>query len=98
MELLGVLQEQAIFGDSKNLFLASVAKGKMKTKKCLRGWYIDTLFLLPTSNERERLYSAARGACGDYQKSMSSLHFELLMFSHANGDTWNVSDINEMVG
>ncbi len=42
--------------------------------------YIDTRFLLPTSNICERLFSVAGHALGDRRKPITPLHLEEQMF------------------
>lgn len=59
--------------------------------------YMQTLFLLPTSNIVERLFSKAGWALSDRRSRLSPEHFEQQIFLFLNSKYWNQTDINSIL-
>eukprot|EP01038_Epipyxis_sp_PR26KG_P018282 gene18282-25726_t len=61
--------------------------------------YMDVLYIVPTSNRVEKLFSRATLNLTDHRKSMFPKHLELLMYYlRANRDMWDAFTVNEAVG
>ena len=71
---------------------------KTKRRKVSRGDYSSLIFVPPTSNVVERLFSNARLALTDYRKSMSPYTFECVMFLKINRDYWDLDLVAKIVG
>ncbi len=82
-------------GRAKNI--AERGRKRLKTERNSRDFYIDTRFLLPTSNTCDRLFSITGNALSDRRLSLSPLHFEEKIFLFRNSDLWGISDINQLV-
>lgn len=69
--------------DIDPLYLAEIAKKRIDEARGSGHGYMDTRFLVPTSNDSERIFSVAPHVSTDYRKSMTPVHMELLMFLYA---------------
>ena len=58
--------------------------------------YLDTRFLIPTSNTCERFFSRVGHALTSRRKSINTANLESQLFLHLNRDLWGSSDINEL--
>lgn len=58
--------------------------------------YMDSRFLLPTSNICERLFSKAGHVLTDRRKGLSPVNLESQIFLHLNNDLWGTRDINKI--
>ena len=77
--------------------LAERARKHLKTSREETCVYMDTRFLLPTSNVCERLFSIAGYSLNDRRVSISPLHFEEQIFLFSNADLWVIEEVNELV-
>ena len=59
--------------------------------------YMDTRFLVPTSNLCERLFSRVGYALSDRRRRITPANLEVQLFLHLNSDFWGRTDINEIV-
>jgi len=59
--------------------------------------YIDTRFIVPTSNMCERLFSKAGYALNDRRKRLSPMNFEWQIFLHANSNLWSLRDVDKLI-
>ena len=59
--------------------------------------FLDTRFILPTSNICERLFSKAGFALSDRRKSIHPAALEEQMFLHINSSLWNIDDVKSGV-
>ncbi len=59
--------------------------------------YMDTRFILPTSNVFERLFSVAGYALGDRRGRMLLSNFEEQIFLHINKELWGIEDVRDML-
>lgn len=59
--------------------------------------YIDTRFILPTSNLVESFFSRSGYAFSDRRRSLLPANFEAQMFLYANSSLWNVDDVSKIV-
>lgn len=59
--------------------------------------HLDIKFLTRSSHHCERLFSVAKRALTNLQKSMDTVSFEWQMFLYANSDMWGISDGNSVV-
>ena len=57
--------------------------------------YIDTRFILPTSNLSERLFSTAGYAFSDYRKGLLPQNLEEQIFLKANRHLWDVETLSQ---
>lgn len=62
-----------------------------------RTGYMDTSFLVPTSNMCERLFSKAGYALADRRHSMLPGNFEAQLVLNANDDLWGIEDVKELM-
>lgn len=78
--------------------LLSLAERALKKRRvdCSGIKYVDTSFVLPTSNMVERLFSKAGFAFSDRRQGMTPVHFEALMFLHVNRSLWGPKDITKL--
>lgn len=58
--------------------------------------YMDTRFVLPTSNICERLFSKAGHVLNDRRKALSPANLESQVFLHLNSDLWSSKDVNKL--
>ena len=61
------------------------------------GVYIDTKFVIPTSNIVERLISVAGDVFGDHRHRLTPLNFEQQLFLKKNSGLWGLTEVNEIV-
>lgn len=59
--------------------------------------YIDTRFVLPTTNLVERLFSKAGHSLSSRRESLSPGRFEMQMFTYVNSGLWDISDVNAII-
>lgn len=76
----------------------SFAERALKRQKCIehesRGKYMDSSFLIPTSNVCERLFSKVGYTFTQRRKGMCPANLEGQVFLHLNKDLWGRSDVN----
>ena len=74
------------------------AKGYVPTR-WTSGGYVDTSFIVPTSNLCEQFFSVAGYSLSDRRKGLSLVprNFEMQMFLHVNDMLWSISDMNDFV-
>ena len=69
-------------------------KGNSKRKKLKASEetkdFIDTRFLLPTSNISERFFSSAGYAFNDYRQSLTPMNLEMQLFLKFNKKFWDI--------
>jgi len=58
--------------------------------------YMDTRYIVPTSNMCERLFSKTGYALSDRRGNILPSNFEEQIFLHANSSFWNVEDVNKI--
>ena len=78
----------------------SFAQRALKRQK-MAGWdnsnnYMDTRFLLPTSNICERLFSKCGHVLTNRRKGLMPANLESQIFLHFNRDLWNTKDIQKL--
>lgn len=59
--------------------------------------YMNTKFIVPTSNMCERLFSVAGWAMTNRRKSVSPARFEEQLFLNVNQSMWSISDVHAVV-
>lgn len=59
--------------------------------------YMDTRFLLPTSNMCERFFSIAGYALSNRRKGLLPSNFEAQLFLCVNRDFWGIEDVREII-
>ena len=65
-------------------------KKKMeRTETVFRSTYIDTRFLLPTSNILERFFSLAKYGYSNYRQALLPVNLEMQMFLKVNKNMWD---------
>eukprot|EP00171_Calliarthron_tuberculosum_P003101 IDg3101t1 len=78
----------------------SFAERALKKQKCVdvekRDKYIDTRFLVPTSNICERLFSRVGYALSQRRRGICPANLESQMFLHLNCDLWGKSEVNQL--
>ena len=79
----------------QTLLQSARKKRKLRDATAARN-YLDTRFLLPTSNICERFFSKARNAIGDNRKSLSTENIGAQLFLHCNMHLWNILDVNSL--
>jgi hypothetical protein len=77
----------------------SLADRALKRRKVddLNVAYIDTRFLVPTSNVCERFFSSAKFALDDRRMRMTPQNFEAQMFLYANRTLWGTADVQAVM-
>jgi len=58
--------------------------------------FIDTRFVLPTSNDCERLFSKVKYLWDDRRQSLLPMNLESQLFLNLNYDLWSVKDIMDL--
>ncbi|KAE8986324.1 hypothetical protein PF011_g20033 [Phytophthora fragariae] len=81
-------------GDEPSTSFVAQAYKRRKTTK--RSAYVDVGYVLPTSNECERLFSRAKLIFSDLRKSMDRVTLETLVVLHCNRSLWNVYTVDEV--
>ncbi|KAE8882589.1 hypothetical protein PF006_g19166 [Phytophthora fragariae] len=82
-------------GDEPSTSFVAQAYKRRKTTK--RSAYVDVGYVLPTSNECERLFSRAKLIFSDLRKSMDRVTLETLVVLHCNRSLWNVYTVDEVL-
>ena len=84
-------------GDSQRKL--SLLERTLKRRKMVgsAGKYIDTRFIVPTSNMVESFFSRAGYALNDRRRSLLPANLEAQMFLLANTGFWNVEDVRKVV-
>lgn len=59
--------------------------------------YMNTRFLVPTSNVVESLFSHAGHALTDQRRNISPIHLEDQIFLYRNAHLWNLDDVSNLV-
>lgn len=59
--------------------------------------YVDTRFLLPTSNMCERFFSIAGYALTNRRKGLLPSNFEAQLFLCVNRDFWGIQDVKDII-
>jgi len=95
-----LIKEAEIDSDSPNSTELSITERARKKRKLLKQQdvsYIESRFLLPTSNICERFFSTTGYALGDRRMSINPANFEQQMFLFANSEHWDITDVNSIV-
>ena len=82
--------------ESKYVESSSFAEQLLKRRK-LDDWkpmYIDTRFIIPTSNIAEQFFSKAGYLLGKSRKPINFDTLEPQMFLHINYDLWDINDVS----
>jgi len=78
----------------------SFAERALKRQRMLNGpeehKYMDTRFIIPTSNDCERLFSKVGFLLNDRRKSILPSNLESQIFLHANNDLWSGKDFTDV--
>jgi len=85
------LQEEQANEEDDGLSLAERALKRQRTDQ--ERTYVDTRFLVPTSNMCERLFSDAKMTHGDRRGRLLPVNFEAQLFLHANTALWGAHDV-----
>ncbi len=79
----------------------SFAERVLKRQKCnerfTNGTYLDTRFLLPTTNICEQLFWKVGIVLTDRRKRLNPANQELQIFLHLNRDLWDRTAVNEIL-
>ena len=59
--------------------------------------YLDTRFLVPTSNVYERLFSQVGYTLSSRRKGITPLNLESQIFLYLNGDLWSRFDVHQLI-
>ena len=78
--------------------LAERGLKKRRLNALTRCQYMDTRFLLPTSNLCEHLFSVAGYALGERRGRILPSKFEEQIFLHMNNPLWGIEDFSRIVG
>ncbi len=79
---------------------ASLAERAIKKRRMVKNasnGYMDTRFILPTSNICTRLFSKAGYALHDRRKGILPCNFQMQIFLHVNHSLWNISDVRSIL-
>lgn len=92
------LVSQATMRIDTNSCLAQRALKRRRTESVdCRGDYIDTRFILPTSNMVESLFSKAGYALTDRRRGIQPSNFEAQVYLHVNAHMWGVEDVSNLL-
>lgn len=95
VSLLKTRNSVPIIPNGANLSFAEQALKKRRIGTENGALYMDTHFLLPTSNICERLFSKAGHALSDRRGRIMPSNFEEQIFLHVNSDLWGISDVSK---
>lgn len=59
--------------------------------------YFDLHFIVPTSNQFERLFSVAKYELGSRKAGVQSFNIEFQLLLHINASLWNIVDVHKML-
>jgi len=59
--------------------------------------YVDTRFIVPTSNLCERLFSKAGYVLSDRRRGLLPSNFEMQLFLHFNSRLWSIEDVHDIL-
>lgn len=83
-------------GVENNISFAETTMKKRRLNES-RGAFMDTRFILPSSNILERLFSIAGYSLRDRRRGLLPSNFEMRLFLRANADLCGVSDVQYML-
>ena len=67
-----------------------------KSSKILKSGYMDSRFLLPTSNMVERFFSLTGFTLTDYRQRLTPANFEMQLFLKLNRKVWDQELVSEV--
>lgn len=73
------------------------AKRLQTSVSSVKSEYADTLYLVPTSNVGERMFSFAGHAITNQRQGILSVNFECQIFLYMNFKFWGIKDIKSIV-
>ncbi len=82
--------------DQASLSFAEKALNKRKISHSV-DVYLDTRFIMPTTNLVERFFSKAGMAFSKWRKSLAPASLEIQMFLHYNAELWGVEDVHAIM-
>lgn len=88
--------ESSVAGEEEALRERARKRRKMREMRTFER-YIDTRFILPTSNLCERLFSVAKNAVGERRQCLRTESLEAQIFLRCNMHLWNVFDVNALM-
>lgn len=83
--------------NNDELSFSERALKKNKLSSITSSEYVNTNFVIPTSNDVERLFSMSKRVFSAKRRGLSTLTLEALMFLKCNRDLWNLSSVSEIV-
>ncbi len=83
--------------DDSNLSFAERILKRQRIQQSNRSAYIDTRFLLPTSNPVERLFSMSKRIFSDKRRRLLPRTLEALLFLKQNRILWNMALVSVVV-
>ena len=83
--------------NEENMSFAMRALKRARLTSAPSDKYVNTRFLLPTSNICERLFSVAGKTLSDNRKSILPSNLEQQIFLNANSDLWGLKDVNSVL-
>ena len=78
-------------------FAQRVLKRRKMSSNAMSKKYLDTRFLVPTSNVCERLFSQVGYVLTDRRKAINPANLESQIYLHANRDLWGSQEVNEIL-
>ena len=95
--LRGDMHEQTMEYNDENLSFAERAlKRRKRADDRTKLQYMDSRFLIPTSNICERLFSRVGYALPSRRKGTSPVNLEAQVFLYLNRDLWGSTDVNRL--
>lgn len=93
------LQGESVDQDAhtENLFLAERALKRRRLGNTSVTTYLDTRFLLSTSNICQRLFSKAGWSLENRRKGIHPTSFEAHIFLNLNPELWGLGEVNELL-
>ncbi len=82
--------------EEESLSLAARALKRRKLQQRTSACYVDTRFVVPTSNMCERLFSVAGWALNGRRKRILPKNFEVQIFLHENREMWSIHDVDRI--
>lgn len=77
--------------DSEDFVTQALKKHKADTSE-----YIDTRFVLPTSNDVERLFSLTKRVFSPLRQSLKYETLEMLIYLKVNRELWSVATVSQV--
>lgn len=72
----------------------ALKKRKVRVSECT---YVDTRFVLPTTNIVERFFSKAGHCFSKRRKQITPENLEMQLFLHMNSHLWGIEDVREVM-